>query len=70
MTGDRGAVQLVDVIMMLIVIVGIVVNAPFFYKFIGMVSDEAPPFPSLLLQLTLPLLVIAAILSIGVSARR
>lgn len=70
MSGTRAAVQLVDVIMMLTVLIGLIVTAPFYYKFVGMVSAEADPFSSLLLQLILPLMMLVAIMSIGVSARR
>jgi len=70
MRDNRAAVQIVDVIMMLSVIVTIVVTAPFYYEFTSMVAAEADPFTSLLLQLVLPGIILGAILSIGVSARR
>lgn len=66
----RAAVQLVDGIMTFVVLVGIIALSPVFYKFIGMVDGNADPFSSLLLQLVLPLLLLALILSVGVSARR
>lgn len=66
----RGAVQLVDVVLTFFTLVPIIVLAPVFYKFTGMASSEADPFSSLLLQLVLPMLIIALIISVGVSARR
>jgi len=68
--GDRAQVQLVDVLLGAIVLVSILVTAPFYYNFIGMVSNEAGPFTSLLLQLVVPALFIGLVLSMGVSARR
>lgn len=71
MRGDsRGAMKLVDVSLTFYVLVSIVVLAPVFYKFISMVSSAAPPFSSILLQLAIPLLMIALLISVGVSARR
>lgn len=67
---DRGAVQLVDAVLTFVVLVAFLVTAPFFYKFIGMASDAADPFSSLLLQLLVPMILIAVIISVGVSARR
>lgn len=67
---ERAAVQLVDVILMLIVVVSIVVTAPFYYAFTAMAAANADPFSALLLRLVVPLMILAAIISIGVSARR
>jgi len=67
---DRAKLQLVDAILSFAVFVSIMVLAPFFYKFVEMGASSADPFSSLLLQLTLPLLLISLLLSIGVSARR
>jgi hypothetical protein len=66
----RGQVQLVDVVLVTLTMVALLVTAPIYYKFIAMVSAEAGPFSSILLQLVLPLLFIGLIVSIGVSARR
>lgn len=66
----RGQVQLVDVILGFLVLVAIVVTYPFWERFIGMVSADADPFSTLLLQLAVPLLVLALIISFGVSARQ
>jgi hypothetical protein len=66
----RGQVALPDALLTMFVLVGIIVLAPIFYKFIGMVAASADPFSSLLLQLVVPLLLIALLLSVGVSARR
>lgn len=66
---DRAAVSLVDVLLTFFVLVGLLVLAPNYYKFIDMVSAEADPFSSILLQMVVPLLFIALIVSVGVSAR-
>jgi len=50
------------------VLVAIIALSPTIYKFIGMVSSEADPFTALLLQLAVPLLFLALILSVGKSA--
>lgn len=70
MRDERAAMDLVDVMMTFFVFVGLVVLAPLFYHFIGMVSGPADSFSALLLQLTVPLLFIALLISAGVSARR
>ena len=67
---DRGQVQLVDIIIGFIMLVVIVVTWPWWNQFIGMVAPVADPFSSLLLQLTLPVLVIALTVSLARSARR
>jgi hypothetical protein len=66
----RAQINLVDIALTFFVVVAIVVLAPYFYKFIGMVSAEADPFSALLLELIVPLLIISLIISVGVSARR
>jgi len=48
---DRGALQLVDIVLSFVVLVAILATAPFQYKFINMVGSEADPFTALLLQL-------------------
>lgn len=67
---DRGRVQLVDVIMGVVVLVAVLVMAPWLYEFIGMMAGEADPFSRLVLQLLVPSLLIAVVISVGVSARR
>lgn len=69
-TDDRGRVQITDVLLTLLVVVGLIVTAPLYYKFIGMVSAQADPFTSLVLQLVVPLLFISVIVGAGASARR
>jgi hypothetical protein len=69
-TDDRGRVQITDVVLTLVVLVGLIAVAPFFYKFTGMVASEADPFTSLVLQLVVPLLFLGVIVSVGASARR
>jgi hypothetical protein len=67
---DRARLQMTDVLLTVFVLVAIIVTAPFWYKFIGMVSAEADPFTSLVLQLVVPILLVGLIVSAGVSARR
>lgn len=70
MMDDRAAIQLTDAILALFTLVAILAMAPFFSKFTSMAAGPADPFSSLLLQLTIPILLIGLILSIGASARR
>lgn len=67
--GDRGAVNLVTVIMTFVVLVVIIVLSPIFVRFQQMVAAEADPFSALLLQAFLPILVLALVISVGESAR-
>lgn len=69
-TGHRAQIHFVDIVMTFFLVVTILVLAPWFYTFIDMVSAEADGFSGLLLELTIPLLIIALIISIGVSAKR
>lgn len=70
MIDDRGALTLVDVAMTFFVLVALVALSPWYWHFIDMVVAEADPFSSILLRLILPVLFIALLLSIGISARR
>lgn len=65
----RAAVNLVDVILGLGVLIATLVMAPFIYTFTGMAAGEADPLSALLLQLIVPVLFLSLIVSIGVSAR-
>lgn len=67
---ERAAVQLSDVILTLATLVATVVLAPTYYEFIDMASSSADPFTGLALQLMPPLLVLALVVSVGVSGRR
>lgn len=66
----RGQVYLPDAILTFFVVVAIVALAPVIYTFIDGLSQYADGFSGLLLQLVVPFLIIALILSVGVSARR
>lgn len=66
----RGAVQLVDILMAAILFIAIITTAPIWWRFIEMVSKDADPFSALLLQLFLPMLIVAAMVSVAISARR
>lgn len=67
---DRGQIQLPDVIAAFFVLVAIIATYPFWNHFIGMVSSEADPFSTLILQLAVPFIVLSLAISVGVSARR
>lgn len=69
MRDNRAAVNLSDVVMTFFVFVALVVCAPILYYFIGIVSDVADPFSSVMLQFMIPLFFIALLVSVGVSAR-
>jgi uncharacterized membrane protein len=65
---DRGAVNLVDVVMITVTLVALVVMAPVLNRFTAMVTAEADPFSALLLAAFIPLLVISLIITVGESA--
>lgn len=67
---DRGAVRLSDVVLTFFGMVALLALAPVFGQFTTMVTSEADPFSSLLLQLVVPAVIIGILLSVGVSARR
>lgn len=66
---DRARVQYVDVVMSFATLVAFTAVAPWIYSAIAMATGVADPFSSVLLELTVPVFVIAMIVSIGVSAR-
>lgn len=70
MADERGAVQLTDIVLTLVLMVSLMVLAPIIFEFTALVSAEADPLSTLILQLVAPLFFIALILSVGVSARR
>jgi len=67
---SRAEVQMADVLMTLVIIVFMVVTAPIWWRFTGMVTAEADPLTSLLLELLIPLILVAVMASVAVSARR
>jgi len=67
--GGRAQLQLADAVLSLLVLVAMLVLAPVIYQFIGMARSEADPFSALLLGLVVPLLFLALLLSMGVSAQ-
>lgn len=70
MHGDtRARISMVDVIMTFVVLVGLVGIAPWLYDLVDMLQGPADPLTGTLLALMIPLLFIALILSMGVSAR-
>ena len=64
------SVQLTDAIMAFVVIVALLATSPILFEFSAMVGSAADPLSSLVLQLVVPLLFVAVIISVGVSARR
>lgn len=66
---DRGRVQYVDIILALATLVSFVAMATWVYSVIGMATDVVDPLSAALLELTLPVFVIAMIISLGVSAQ-
>lgn len=66
---DRGALQLPDLAIGLVTFVGIIaVFAPLLEKFATIVTPELDPFSQLLLLLFLPVVFLAFLISLGVSA--
>ena len=65
----RGRVGYVDVIMTFGALVAIAATAPWTYKVIDLIDGVVDPLSGVLLQLFVPSLLIALILSMGVSAR-
>lgn len=64
---DRGAVELVDALLGFILLVAVVVTAPLWVKFTALAAGSVDPFSSLLLQLTVPLLLLALVVGAGVA---
>lgn len=67
---DRAEVQLVDVAMTFLILVALMSLAPHYFTFTDMITSDADSFSALLLDLVVPTLFIALLLSVGVSARR
>lgn len=65
---DRGRVQYVDIIVAFATLVSFIAVAPWVYTAIGMGAGAVDPLSRTLLELALPVFVIAMIVSIGVSA--
>ena len=66
---DRGRVQYVDIVLAFATLVSFIAVAPWVYTGIGMATGVVDPLSATLLELTLPIFVIAMIVSLGVSAR-
>jgi hypothetical protein len=69
MMDDRGRVQFPDIVMSFILIVAIVVLSPTIMYFIEQATGELGAFSSVLFNLAMPLLILALIVSVAVSAR-
>lgn len=68
-SNTRAVTNPVDIILSLVVLVGIMVTAPYYYEFTAMAASEAGPLSTLLLQLIVPTLILGLLISVGVSAR-
>jgi len=65
----RGRVQYVDIVLSFANLVAFVAIAPWVYQAVAMATDAVDPLSSVLMQLMLPIFVIAMIVSVGISAR-
>jgi len=65
----RGRISYVDAIMSFAVLVVLVGVAPWLYQILAMVQSQVDPLTAVLLSLFFPLLFVALLLSMGVSAR-
>ncbi len=65
----RGRVQYVDIVLAFATLVSFIAVAPWVYTAIQMGTSEVDPLSATLLQLVLPLFVIAMIVSLGISAK-
>lgn len=66
---QRGKISFVDVVMTFTALVALVGIAPWLYDMVGLIQSEADPLTGVLLALFIPLMFVALILSMGVSAR-
>lgn len=67
--GERGRIQYVDIVLGFATLVSFVAVAPWVYSGLGMATGVVDPLSATLLELTLPVFVIAMLVSLGVSAR-
>jgi hypothetical protein len=67
---ERGAIQMVDAFLTFFVLVAMLALAPVFTHFASMLASEADTFSTLILSLFMPMMFIALIYSVGVSAKR
>lgn len=69
---NRGAIQLVDAVLTVFVLVSIIATAPIWYHFIDLLRSASgiSPFTKAVLSLLIPSLLIGLLLSVGISARR
>lgn len=64
------SLTLTDAIISFVVMVGVLAISPIIFEFSAMVQSEADPLSGMILSLVLPLLIIAVLVSVAVSARR
>lgn len=55
-------VALSESVLTIYMLISLIVLVPFFYRFVGMVSGAVGPFSALLLQLAVPLLLLALLI--------
>lgn len=66
---DRAKIGYVDVVLVFATFVAFAVTSPFIFRVINMLRDYADPLTSVLAGLLVPMIVIAILYSMGVSAR-
>lgn len=66
---NRGKLQYSDIIMAFGTLVAIAAVAPWLYQLLDMIQAEVDPLTATILAIFLPLIVIALLVSMGVSAR-
>jgi len=64
------ALTLTDAIITFVVLVSVLAISPVLFEFTAMVQPEADPLSGMILSLVLPLMIIAVLVSVAVSARR
>ncbi|WP_144240044.1 hypothetical protein [Haladaptatus cibarius] len=69
LSDTRGRVQYVDIVLAFATLISFIAVAPWVYTAIQMGARVVDPLSATLLQLILPLFVIAMIISLGISAR-
>lgn len=66
----RGRVQVTDVVSAVAAVIAAVALAPLYYVFIDRLAAESGPLTSVLLELVVPSIMLALVISIGISAAR
>lgn len=64
------ALTITDGIITFVTMVALLALSPLFFEFATLVQSEADPLSGMVLSLVVPLLFVAILISVGVSARR